>query len=62
MGSKWRENAQVAINGRGVVGVQLVAEVTEDGEGENIAAVGVVEGEMGGRARTPWCQVSGRAS
>jgi hypothetical protein len=28
--------------------VQLVAEVTEDGEGENIAAVGVVEGEIGG--------------
>jgi hypothetical protein len=48
VGSKWRENAQFAINRRGVVSVQLVAEATEDGEGENIAAVGVVEGEIGG--------------
>ena len=43
-----RQDAELAVDGRGVVGVELGAEVTEDGEGEGVAAAGVVDGEVGG--------------
>ena len=42
------QEAQLAVHGGGVVGVELGAEIAEDGEGEGVAAGRVVQGQVGG--------------